>query len=237
LTCIYRSALTAHLEGKMSAEIKAMWHIFGSGTDCILELRALAPKGFDHLRPRSIVKHFKGVNHPNTDSLRNAFEQEALRLNEAGYNVYIVMNPIRPDFDCGAAAKDEDIEYRDLLLIDIDRAGDTTSPANKSELDAAQKVASQVAEFLSQQGWSSPLRVMSGNGYHLYYVLSEVPNTPESKHACEQVLEGLAAKFNTRDVKIDTSVFNASRITKVPGTVMRKGNESAERPYRTAVVL
>lgn len=221
----------------MSDEIKAMWSIFPSGKDCILELRALAPKGFEHLRPRSIIKHFKGTDHASTDELRDAFEQEALRLNELGYNVYIVMNPIRCDFNCGAAAKDEDIEYRDLLLIDIDRAGNTQLPANEAELDAAKKVANQVSDFLFQQGWCDPHRVMSGNGYHLYYVLTGVPNTPESKHTCEQVLRSLAGTFNTPEARIDTSVFNASRITKVPGTVMRKGSETAERPYRKAVVL
>lgn len=221
----------------MASDIKEMWSIFPTGKDCILELRALAPKGNEHLYPRSIVKHFRGIDHPNTDAFREAFEQEALRLNERGYNVYIVMNPIRRNFECQSAVRDEDIEFRDLLLIDIDRAGNTQTPATDSELKAAEAVAVQVSVFLTEQGWPAPFRVMSGNGYHLYYVLSEVPNTPESKQIAEQVLQGLALKFNTVDVKIDTSVFNASRITKIPGTVMRKGDETPERPFRKAVIL
>lgn len=221
----------------MTDEIKKMWTIITSGPDCILELRALAPRGVEHLRPRSIVKQFKGKEHPSTASLREAFEREALRLNERGYNVYIVMNPIRPDFACESAARDEDIEYRDLILIDIDRAGDTQAPASKAEILAAEEVADQIARYLSEQGWGNPKRVMSGNGYHLYYVLGGVPNSVESKQLCEQLLRGLAARFDTPTIKIDTSVFNASRITKVPGTVMRKGIETAERPYRKAVVL
>jgi len=218
-------------------EIEKMWKVFAYGENCILEMRALSPKGMDSLRPRSIVKHFKGADYTNTTALREAFQTEALRLNELGYNVYIVMNPIRPDFHCDRAVRDEDIEYRDLLLIDIDRAGDTGKPATDAELLAAEEMAAQVADFLSQHGLKEPLQVMSGNGYHLYYVLADVPNTSESKQICESLLQGLAAKFNTAEIKIDTSVFNASRITKVPGTVMRKGEESAERPYRKAVVL
>jgi hypothetical protein len=77
---------------------------------------------------------------------------------------------------------------------------------------------------------------MSGNGHHLYYVLQDVPNTPEATSTVHQVLQNLAARFDNANVKIDTSVFNASRITKVPGTIMRKGAESLLRPYRMAVV-
>lgn len=218
-------------------EIKKMWKVFAYGENCILEMRALSPKGMESLHPRSIVKHFKGVDYTDTTALREAFETEALLLNGLGYNVYIVMNPIRPDFSCSAAVRDDDIEYRDLLLIDIDRAGDTGMPATDAELSAAEIVATKVVEFFSQRGLTEPLRVMSGNGYHLYYVLTDVPNTPESKQICESLLRGLAIQFNTAEIKIDTSVFNASRITKVPGTVMRKGEESTQRPYRKAVVL
>jgi hypothetical protein len=218
-------------------EIEKMWLIFPCGTECILEMRALLPKGRDSQLPKSIFKHFRGVDFPNTGALREAFETEALRLNGLGYNVYIVMNPIRSDFACNVAVRDDDIAYRDLLLIDIDRSGDTGLPATEAELSAAERVSTQVAEFLSKRGLTEPLRVMSGNGYHLYYVLTDVPNTPESRQICENLLRGLAIQFNTAEVKIDTSVFNASRITKVPGTVMRKGEQSTQRPYRKAVVL
>ena len=219
------------------SEIKKMWLIFLCGSKCIFEMRALLPKGGDGQLPKSIIKHFRGVDFPNTASLRAAFEHEALRLNSIGYNIYIVMNPIRSDFPCKSAAHDDDIEYRDLLLVDIDRASKTECPASDVELGATKQVADDVSEYLSACGWGDPVQVMSGNGYHLYYNLREVPNTPETKRFCESVLKCLAARFNTPEVKIDTSVFNASRITKVPGTVMRKGDETAERPFRKAVVL
>lgn len=222
---------------KMKTEIEKMWRVFINGADCILELRALSPKGVEHLYPKSIIKHFRAADYDNTVALRSAFEDEALCLNALGYNVYIVMNPIRADFPCNAAARDDDIEYRDLLLIDIDRASKTQCPASDAELGGAKQVADDVSGYLSARGWGDPVQVMSGNGYHLYYNLLEVPNTPEAKGFCESVLKGLASRFNTPEAEIDISVFNASRITKVPGTVMRKGEESAARPYRMAVVL
>jgi hypothetical protein len=78
---------------------------------------------------------------------------------------------------------------------------------------------------------------MSGNGHHLYYVLPEIQNDTDSAMYVESLLKNLAALFDNGIVKIDTGVFNASRITKVVGTIARKGPESEGRPYRMAVVL
>jgi hypothetical protein len=57
------------------------------------------------------------------------------------------------------------------------------------------------------------------------------------------MLKVFAAKYDTDTVKVDTGVYNASRITKVPGTVARKGIEVPdptgyiERYYRMASVV
>ena len=51
------------------------------------------------------------------------------------------------------------------------------------------------------------------------------------------LLKNLATEFDNDTVKIDTTVFNASRITKVVGTFARKGLESEGRPYRMARVI
>ena len=146
------------------------------------------------------------------------------------------MNPIRPDYDSDGAVGDTDIDYRDLLLIDIDRTGDTTHPATDVELEAARELAMVVRKYLQSLGWGMPFLVMSGNGYHLYYILDGVENTPETRDMVAGVLHDLASRFDNSVVGIDKAVFNASRITKVPGTVMRKGQETLERPYRVAEV-
>jgi hypothetical protein len=146
------------------------------------------------------------------------------------------MNPIKSTF-LGSAAKDEDISYRDLLLIDIDRVEKKKEPATDEEIEAAKQIATLVMDYLATIDWPEPIRVMSGNGHHLYYVLPEIQNNEESKKYVQSFLKKLAAKFDNSVVKIDTSVFNASRITKVVGTVARKGIESEGRPYRMAHIL
>ena len=127
--------------------------------------------------------------------------------------------------------------YRDLLLIDIDRVEKKKAPANDSEVEAANQLAEDVMSYLAAKDWPEPIRVMSGNGHHLYYVLSKFANTEASTSYVQSFLKSLATEFDNDTVQIDSAVFNASRITKVVGTVARKGLESEGRPYRIARVI
>lgn len=213
-----------------SQEIKNLWNIKVTGPRSIIELRAIKKQAGQ--KAEIITKVFMGKNFKSVDELRLAFEQEALRLNAQGYNIYVVMNPINDSF-VGGSAGDEDIDYRDLLLIDIDRH-DTKNPANDIELEAANLLADEVAEYLREGGWKEPIKVMSGNGYHLYYILNKVANSDDNRDAIKDFLKDLGDVFNNDIVKIDTNVFNASRITKVVGTIAYKGEESIDRPYRMA---
>ena len=215
-------------------EIKKMWTIFAVGATSVLELRALVPSQ-STMKSKPVTQHFRVSDYKDDDACKCAFENEALRLNSLGYNIYIVMNPIKADFK-GYAARDDDIAYRDLLLIDIDRAVKKVEPANDAEVEAARLTANQIVTYLSERGFSDPFRTMSGNGHHLYYVLKNAPNNKEFTVTIQQVLQNLAREFDNAQVKVDTAVFNAARITKVPGTIMRKGSESEGRPFRMAVV-
>jgi len=216
-------------------EIKKMWRIIGTSNSSVLELRAIWPSGIQPIKPPLTV-HFRASDFADIEACKSAFEAEALRLNGLGYNIYIVMNPIKSTF-VGSAVKDEDISYRDLLLIDIDRVEKAKKPATDEEVEAAKQLADTVMAYLAINEWPEPIRVMSGNGHHLYYVLPEVANDDGAKHYVQSLLKSLAAEFDNDIVKIDTTVFNASRITKVVGTVARKGLESEERPYRMARVI
>ncbi len=211
--------------------IKQVWNYLHKEGDPVIELRGIHPTASS-----ARVQHFRHSNYSSFAELKTAFEEEALTLNNQGYNVYTTLNPIRSDF-VRKAACDQDIQCRRLLLIDVDRAADTNRPANTRELEQAQDLAQQVSAFLETQGWLKPTRMMSGNGYHLYYRLADLENDSTSKALIKRTLGSLARRFNTPDVSIDTSVCNAGRITKLPGTVARKGIESEGRPYRMAVLL
>lgn len=215
-------------------EIKNTWRVISSSQISVLEMRAISPSCIQPQLP-SVIKHFRPSGFSSEEAMRSAFENEALRLNAIGYNMYVVMNPIRPDFD-GVAAKDSDISHREVMLIDIDRAHDTKNPATDEEVEQARRVGDAIVEFLSGCGLVKPIRVMSGNGHHLYYPLKNVANNEEAKDVIKTTLTCLNEIFGDEAIKIDTNVFNASRITKILGTVARKGAASADRPYRMAVM-
>jgi hypothetical protein len=217
------------------SEIRNLWRIIATGSNSILELRAIWPEGITPTQ-HPMTKCFHAVEYESLDECKKAFEVEALALNDRGYNIYIVMNPISKTFK-GRSASDADISHRDLILIDIDRAQKAKAPATDEDVEAANQLAEEIMGYLEHLEWPDPIRVMSGNGHHLYYVMPEFENDEESKKFVQSFLKGLAKKFDNDIVKVDTSVFNASRITKVVGTIARKGTESEGRPYRMACML
>lgn len=209
----------------MNTELSNLWRLIDPRSS-VIELRAISEG-----RSRSIL--FPLRDYATKESRQEEVEQVAQRLNEGGMNIYVVMNTIRDDF-CSGSAKDTDIERRDWLLIDIDRAESAKCPATDEEIRAAEDLADQVVEFMTRKGWSEPLRIMSGNGCHLYYRLNALPNDTQSKDLLRSLINGLGDKFDNNVVKIDRSVFNASRITKVVGTRAYKGQSTKDRPYRIA---
>ena len=94
-----------------------------------------------------------------------------------------------------------------------------------------------VAAYLSEElGWPAPLyRSMSGNGGSLVYRLAPLPNDPESGALLKGCLEALGDAFGTAAVKIDQTVCNPARITKLIGTPVRKGDDTPRQPHRMAV--
>ena len=216
----------------MSLEIKKLWNIISLEKKRRVEVRGFHYEGRDKLRR----KFFSTDEYDSLDEFKSAVERFSLAINEDGFNAYITLNPIRSDSD-SRYASDSDIELRDLLLIDVDRAGGTKQPASESELLKSELLASEVSQFLHNKGWGEPVRVMSGNGYHLYYRLDCLPNDNDTSRLLKKLLIILADLFDNDEAKIDRVVYNASRITKIPGTIMRKGIESDGRPFRMSRVL
>ncbi|MDA0284890.1 MAG: hypothetical protein O3B86_16205 [Planctomycetota bacterium] len=139
---------------------------------------------------------------------------------------------------------DRDVVRRQWLLIDIDPDRPKGIPSSDGELEAARIVGTAVRGWLrSEFQFFEPIEAMSGNGWHLLFPI----NTPNDEHATrtvKAVLQAVAATFggdNTPDglptVTVDTAVFNASRITKLYGTVARKGHGIEGRPQRRSELV
>ncbi len=90
--------------------------------------------------------------------------------------------------------------------------------------------------FLTDRGLPDPLVGMSGNGYHLVYGVDwEI--TEDGEDLVECFLKAMAKQFDDAVIKIDTSVHNASRVSKVYGTFPRKGDGADDRVNRMAFIV
>ncbi len=160
-------------------------------------------------------------------------------------NIYFVFNDIaegcydRKQQECFQLSKnttsDADIVNRRWLLIDIDPTRPTGVGATDEEKREARDAGIKVYKFLRDIGFSTPVSADSGNGFHLLYPIF-LKNNDENTKLVKEVLQVLDMFFSTPKAQIDTSVFNASRITKLYGTFARKGRDSKDRPHRESKI-
>jgi hypothetical protein len=150
--------------------------------------------------------------------------------------VYVTLNEVPIKILSGKAAHDEDVTRRRWLLEDFDASTKKKGSATDAEKAATFEVANAAQKFLAQRGWGTPVTADSGNGAHALYRI-DLPNTPEIDVLIHEVVKTLGKLFDTSAVTVDPSVFNAARITKAYGTVVRKGDDTPERPHRQSRIL
>ncbi len=158
---------------------------------------------------------------------------------------YWTLNPVLPALQArafnrlkkaerGSSTGDHEILCRRWMLIDLD----ATRPAGISSTDkekAASKVkAQQIRDYLQGHEWPSPVVVDSGNGFHLLYRIDLPADDSKLVERCLKALDGM---FSDQVVKVDTTNSNASRITKLPGTPVRKGDSTPSRPHRLSKLI
>jgi KaiC/GvpD/RAD55 family RecA-like ATPase len=131
--------------------------------------------------------------------------------------------------------KDSSVSRLMRLLMDFDRDGEKGISSTEEEKAISREVAEKVRDFLRWQDWPEPVLIDSGNGYHLIYAI----DLPAGESGLvEKVLKALAKRFDVAGKgSLDVSVHNPSRITKLPGTWARKGDDTSDRPHRMAKII
>ena len=175
-------------------------------------------------------------------------EEAALRLNRQGPAVYVTINPVDPTLVArannrtrayvkqGEGTSDKDILSRQTFPIDFDAVQPTGVSTTDEEHDAAILRAMQCRWWLAERGWPAPILADSGNGGHLTYRV-DLPNDEASTKLLEKCLKALGAELDDEQVTVDPTTFNASRLWKLYGTEVRKGDALPDRPHRTARII
>ncbi|GAB6286920.1 MAG: hypothetical protein STSR0009_31230 [Methanoregula sp.] len=195
----------------------------------VVEVRALAENGTDS-------GYF-------TDYEALARQVEALDCDPSVHGCYITLNEVNPALLArranrikmhlrgDATTSDADIIRRRWLPIDIDPVRPSGVSSTDAEHGLALAKADEIAAWLSGIGFPEPVRGDSGNGAHLLYRI-DLPNDEAATKLVKAVLSTLDALFSDTGVSVDTANYNAGRIWKLYGTMVRKGDSTSERPHR-----
>lgn len=220
----------------------------GSRDEIIRFLRILFAAG-DVFEVRVLNAVTANYQHPHAESGYFDYEHipkaaDAILALRSYTGAYATLNPVMPALLARAnnrlapakrdnSTTDAEILRRRWLPIDCDPVRPSGISSDDAEHEAAHALAKEIRDGLSSLGWPEPVELDSGNGAQLLYRI-DLPADDEDlvQNALTEI-----AKGSTSRVKVDLSVFNASRIWRIPGTVNRKGDPLPERPHRQARIV
>jgi len=218
----------------MTGTIRSTHNIL-TGPGQIVEIRALAENG-------THSGYF-------TDFEALARQVEALDCDPSVHGCYVTLNEVNPALLARRANRikmhlsrgdattgDADIVRRRWLPVDIDPVRPSGVSSTEGEHALALTKAEAIAMWLSGAGFPEPVRGDSGNGAHLLYRI-DLPNDEAATKLVKAVLSALDALFSDTGVSVDPSNYNAGRIWKLYGTMVRKGDSTSERPHRRSRII
>lgn len=199
---------------------------------CVYEMRI--PKAG---RARTVSGYFDDLD---------ALAAAAANWDGHGPGIYLTLNPVSPSLlgrasnrvkpHADATTSDKDVVCRRRFMIDIDPVRQSGIASTDAEHDAAIQRAREIHTDLGGAGWPPMLAIDTGNGARLDYAI-DLPNDPESLSLVKRVLDVLAFRFSDNLVRVDTTVYNAARIGRIPGTLNAKGDSTPDRPHRRSLIL
>jgi len=175
--------------------------------------------------PTILVDHAEQLSHRSATGL-------FLLLNRLGATDGAALNTFRRAKK-GELPSDRDIEERLWFLVDVDPVRPSNVSATDAEKALAHTVARAACDHLSDLGFAAPIVGDSGNGFHLLYATS----IPASCPFIPVALKALDLRFGSSEVSIDIKVGNPARISKLYGSVARKGPTTPDRPHRLSRIL
>ena len=210
--------------------IRRWWDIF-VGAEGFTEVRILGKFTYSG--------YFKSL-----DNLLEAIQPYAEMDDE---QIYFVLNDIDPlcygRKQCEKFVKnakittnDGDIVHRRWVLCDFDPVRRSGTNSTDEQLGFAHQKAQAVFRFLRDRGFSEPVICKSGNGYHCLYRI-DAPATDEVTEVIKGFFKYMSSIFTDDKVDFDEKNFNAARISKLYGTMAKKGANIEEMPWRMSDII
>jgi len=201
--------------------------------------------------PTAKIRGYKAVLAGYFDDYEAAAREAANLSDKQGVPaVYITLNRINPNLlakyynriesRADKTTSDNDVISLEWFPIDIDAERLADISSTDQEHDAAIARAQEVRQWLIEEiGWPKNAFVLgdSGNGGHSNAKIESLENTQENRDLIKRGLDALNLKFPDDGEKVDVSTGNPSRVWKLPGTAVKKGDDTPNRPHRKAKIL
>lgn len=132
----------------------------------------------------------------------------------------------------GMVGNNDVVEIR-RIFFDFDAVREKGMAATNSQLEDAKARCRDFNRDMKGRGWPSPAIGMSGNGAHLMY---RCKLRPEAEKYLKRLYRILSERYSDPLVIFDQCVFNPGRITRLYGSINRKGIASEHLPHRQSEI-
>jgi len=204
-----------------------------------------------------VLKKAGGISPGHFDNIEKLLDEiEKYDSRDDVLAIYTALNKIKPEafkrpdhhlevgnrVAPGLRIDAEDVSRVTGILFDLDpirghgdKKDSTTAEEHQVGLDAADSLKHR----LSLMGWPEPVMGSSGNGATLRY-LTDLPAAEETEDLLSRLLKAANSLLPAHLkglVDVDGAMFDRPRISKVFGTMTRKGPGTPERPHRRARLI
>jgi len=124
-------------------------------------------------------------------------------------NLYVGINERIPKGD-----KDEDVKFITIIGHDID-----AHDGNPDNFMKAQETALKIKDDCIKKGYNEPLVLCSGRGFWVIHKVSKIENTKDNRKRIKEFGKSIKKKYEVDGIELDSSVYNPSRIARIPGTI------------------
>jgi len=124
-------------------------------------------------------------------------------------NIYAGLNERTP-----FGTLDKDVKFICNIGHDIDAHDGTPESLLK-----AQEVAEKIRKESIDEGFNEPLVICSGRGFWVIHHITPIENTEENVKKIKEFGKIIKSKYEVEGIEIDSTVYNPSRIARVPGTI------------------
>lgn len=167
----------------------------------------LQHQGISELRPIRPTWHENKENPPSY--FIKSFDELTYFLEKLDddWNVYLGINPRQ-----NKGKSDDDVKFIENIGHDIDAHGD------EGKKTKAFEIATKILNDSIEQGFEEPMMIDSGRGYWIVHHISPIENNKENREKIKFFGDKICKQYQTEGIQMDTSVYNPSRIMRVPGT-------------------